>query len=324
MNRFPSRSPSALWSCFMAMAAVSAAWGGPSSVLVRKTVKEAAETVAKKTVGEAAGKAMSRIAREFGEKAADDIAQAARLCGKSSDEAAAVARRLHKHVLRGDAMDAERLAFALRHGEAGQFLLRRFPDAFSNLRKYGWDRPEAADAVREAWRLTDPHAVGGSWKSLREALTKADINGPGRDFCERLFLDRAKAGRIPGIPKGAAVHSGHIGNSRQGLDFHWVGPDGKLEMAEFGTGAKPIDAAEMTLDKVRRQFADHLDGNPDLRITLRGEGCDPRLLDPRNLADPDFPIHDFIRRHVYATESNGSLLRRLKAEPGGVEFHLLD
>lgn len=201
------------------------------------------------------------------------------------------------------------IEMALRNGDGGWFLLDRFPGRFK--RESVWLKETSDNAIQEAWKLVDPMSASGSWVRLRNALTKAGINGPDRDFAEDLFLNRLKAGRIFGFPKDAEYWDGHVGDIRQGFDFMGI-HNGKPIIIEFSTGKKPspTNPLQMSDDYVKKTWLKII-SDPDQRINLRDKGIPAKLLDQRTISDENFNVTEHFDKFFAAPDFNLTQAREL-------------
>ncbi len=305
-----------------------------TEVFTQSEAKEITQTSAKKAAQEAeelvAGEGMKAFAQSAGSK---ELATLIRTEGRKAAEASgAVASRMgmqpeavalhvsqYARVYRRAGFAEEAIEFGLKHGDAGRFFVNR-PELFAALKNSGVLEKGSREIVKESWNLV--RDSGGSWQRLRACLTESGLNnGVGRDFCETLFINRARAGGVPGMLPGTELVSGHIGKGRQGIDFLLPEAGSRLRVIEFGTGAKPARAGEMSFGHIRNQLADFMEkASPDMKVNLRGQGLDPRLFDSVQLRDPHFPIERYVQREIYATEANSSLLDKLGADVRFVEL----
>lgn len=278
-----------------------------SKLALKAGAKEAAEEIAEKALREEA----ESLTRRFGAQA---VAHADSFAQKNGLRQSAGLKLLKDHgpVLARHQFSDEAISFAYRHRGAGIFFLHH-PELFAGLQRSIDIGRVPKRVVNRAWRWAgDTNAVGGSLRLLRDALTGAGMNsGTDRDFCEQLFLVKAKAGKIPGISKDATVVTGHIGNSRFGTDFYAFQKGEKLRAIEFGTGRKP-DTGELDWPELRRQLAQFFESQtPNQRINLRGAGAPPELINnPARIRDLDFPIERYVQREVYAVEINKKEIAR--------------
>ncbi|HRH97197.1 MAG TPA: hypothetical protein PLB55_14750 [Prosthecobacter sp.] len=276
-----------------------------SKMALKGGVKEATDQIGKKVAKLAEEKLATRYGKSALEKA--DLLAASKKLPRDT-----VLRLLGDHgdVLARHGFSEEAMQFALRHRGPGVFFLRH-PQLFDALKKsVNLDNLDPK-VVTQAWRWGDDKAIGGSLQRLRESLTKAGMNnGRTRDFCEDLFAARAPTGRIPGLPKGTQLISGHVGEARQGIDFLRA-QNGRIHVMEFGTGRKP-EAGELDWQRIRTNLADFLEQqDTNARINLRGQGFPNELVtNPARLRDPSFPIEKFVQREIYAPELDTSELLR--------------
>jgi hypothetical protein len=294
----------------VATAAVSRASKGARELLVRDGVEAGAQS--------AESKLLTALALSEGEQAAKATAAVACRMGIQS---ATVAREVTKYVrvYRRAGFAEQAIEFGFKHGDAGRFFVNR-PELLGALKNSGVLEKGSREIVEESWNLV--RGSGGSWQRLRTRLTESGLNnGVGRDFCETLFVNRARAGGIPGMLPGTELVSGHIGKGRQGIDFLLPEKGGRLRVIEFGTGAKPSRPGEMSFEHIRNQLAGFMENaSPDMKVNLRGQGVDPHLFDPSRLRDPRFSIERYVQREIYATEANSSLLDKLGADVRFVEL----
>lgn len=285
--------------------------------LVGRAVKEGSEQTIEHYVKKGAKKiggreALRDLAKRFGDETAETIVRVAKKHGKDPEELAVKLRQLGKYLdIKGERLESL-VDFTARNGRPGIFLVKRF--GFDTVHGYDWTKSGAEDAINEAWRIVDPYAIDkGSWQRLRLALQKAGINRSGRDFCELLFENRARAGRIAGFAKGDQIFDGHVNGIRQGIDF--LAPkDGKLRVIEFSTGAKPTasNSTQMSWEWIRNHLAYIAENSsPDKKIMFRGAGYPNELLIARNLRSDRFPIEKYVSREVYAIEKKDVLLKKL-------------
>lgn len=274
-----------------------------------EAIEYGTKSFAKRTAKKAA---LREISEKFGIDTAEVVTRVASRYGKDPDEFATQVLRYKKWLsLSGDQLEVT-VDFAARTGRKGAFLINRF--GFNNLYSNGWMKTGAEKPIEEAWRIVDPYAIGGSWKRLRMAMTHANINGSGRDFCELLFENRASAGRIPGFVKGDKIFSGHIGDKRQGLDFIAPSPNGKLRIIEFSTGEKPAfgNQNQMSWEWIRKNLAEYVENaDANTKINLRSAGFPFDKLTVSNLNDPKFPLENYVSREIYAPEINTEAVHSL-------------
>ena len=288
-------------------AAAVSVLAGRVSLIVKGTkyalkagAKEAAQQATKKMLLKRTEALTARYGRHTIERATE-------IAAKHNIRPNKMLRLLEDHgtVLARHNFSEEAFTFARQHGGSGVFFLRH--DALYNGLKKSVEISKVDHTVIvQAWRWGDEKAIGGSMKRLREALTKAGMNaGRTRDFCEDLFMVKARSGKIPGIPKGAELIKGHVGDEFSGVDMYLPSPGQKLRAIEFGTGKKPgLD--ELSWDRIRDRLAYFLDHqSSDGRINLRGSGFPPELVNnPARIRSPDFPIEKYVQREVYANEIN--------------------
>lgn len=281
--------------------------------LGKKFGKAAAKDVAKETVTTAAEKALAQIERKYGSHVVTRIEEVAQRTGISKE---LLQKEIHQYgdAYRRAGFAPEALEFGQRHGQAGRFFVSR-PELFAALKRSGCLNPDPRmeRVISDSWKLV--HGSGGSWASLRDSLRNAGMNsGVSRDFCETLFVNRVKAGGHPAFPKGTELFSGHVtqkGNEvRQGIDFLSPKKNEPLRVIEFGTGKKPSDAYELSWDRIRLNLAKFAETAPN-KDQLRAAGMPQELLIPKNLRDPNFPIHEFVTREVHAPEIDARLLKNL-------------
>lgn len=286
-----------------------AAHAGPVGALVsggkvvsEAALKEAGREAAKKTAQKGAA---ALVRKQLGHSAADLVENAAARLGRHPDEVARELLAHGKHVYKAENRCVEALKFGLDHGRTGRALLKEMP--IHDLSRMGWTSPVASPAIREADRIL--HGVGGSWSELRGAMTAAGMNGHERTLCESIFDIAVRRGQIKSIPKGTELISGKVGP--HGIDRFWVEKDsGLVHLVEFGTGAKPAHAAEMTEKKLCDQWSRYLETlDPNALINLRGKGVPQHMLDPARVRGPNFPLHEFVSRDIHAVEANDALLR---------------
>lgn len=277
----------------------------------KKIGQSAAKDVAKETVTTAAEKALLQIEKKYGSQVVSKLDEVVQHTGIPKDQLLKEIQR-YGDVYRRAGFSSEALEFGVRNGQAGRFFVSR-PDLFAALKRSNCLGPGREQVVKESWKLV--HGTGGSWASLRNALTVTGMNsGLSRDFTESLFINRVKAGGHPAFPKGTELFSGHISQNgkevRQGIDFLCPKKNEPLRVIEFGTGKKPTSADELSWDRVRKNLADYVENAPN-KDQLRDAGMPRELLVPKNLRDPNFPIHDFVTREIHAPEIDKRFLKDL-------------
>ena len=290
---------------------------GVISVLVKggKTAAKQGAKVAGRETAEAAAKVaanvarknLARLERELGAESVEVARTAAARAGRDADEVAHELLQHSRRVYQGANRCPEALEFGLAHGPSARALLKDF--SIEELKNLGWTKAEAGPALKEFDRLLN--GIGGSWQTLREAMTTANLNGQSRTLCEQLFDRLAAKGRMPGIPPGTSLQTAQYGP--HGLDRFWVEKEsGMVHFVEIGTGKKPATEYEMTWPHLREQWAKYVESlGPDAKIALRGQGAPQALLNPTKVRDPHFPIHDYVNRDIYAVERNTALLKNL-------------
>ena len=276
-----------------------------SKAALKAGATEAAEDAAKKTFI----KRTEVLAARYGRQS---INRATGSANKLAIHPKTMLRMLEDHgdVLARHGFSDEALQFAHKHGGSGIYFLRH-EALFNGLKKSTDIATVDHKVIVQAWRWGDEKAIGGSLGRLRDSLTKAGmVRDTSRDFCEDLFIVKARTGKIPGIPKGSELIKGHIGDSRQGVDM-FLPENGKLRAIEFGTGIKPI-SGEMAWDRIRANLADYLEKQTvDGRVNLRGQGFPNELiLDPKRIRSLDFPIEKFVQREVFAPQINKAEVAR--------------
>jgi hypothetical protein len=285
----------------------------------KKLLKQAAKDVAKET----AEKEARYLTRKFGSEAVRKAEAVSARKGIPKEQVISELRRFGP-IYKRAGFSEEAIEFGLQHGQAGRFFVNR-PELFTALKTSGCLASGNDAVIRESWRLVDGN--GGSWKTLRDTLTAAEKSGslkPGRDrdFCEPLLDNRAKAGALKDVtgktifPKGTELLSGHPNGNRQGIDRLLPEMNGPLRVIEFGSGKKPDAVVELSWDRIRENLAKYVETVP--KEELLGKGFPTELLDPANLRNPNFPIHDFVTRTVIAPELNPGALRNLEKTTRGV------
>ena len=299
---------------FVAFAAsLTAVHAGRISLVVKggkAAVKAGAKELTERIGAKLLKQAEESIAKRHGSTAVEKAGEFAAKRGILRDKALKLLTE-HGDVLARHGFSEEAMHFALRHKGPGVFFLRH-PPLFDALKKSFDIEKLDSKVVLQAWRWGDDKAIGGSLGSLRMSLTRAGMNhGKERDFCEYLFAVKAQTGKIPGVPRGTELISGHLGGARQGIDFLHV-ESGKIRVIEFGTGRKPV-AGEMSWDRIRSNLADFLERqDTDARVNLRGRGFPQEIVtNPAKLRDPSFPIEKFVQREVYAPEIDAAILARV-------------
>lgn len=217
----------------------------------------------------------------------------------------------HGDVLARHGFSEEALMFVHKHGGVGIFFLRH-QALWDGLRKsVDVSRVDRAVLV-QAWRWGDEKAIGGSVGQLRSALQKAGMNsGRSRDFCEDLFMVKARSGKVPGISRGSELIKGHLGDEVTGIDF-LLPENGKLRAIEFGTGKKP-GAGELSWERIRKQLAAFVESrSPDQVINLRAKGFpNELLLNPVGIRSGKIPIDRWVVREIYAPQLDMAELARV-------------
>ena len=278
----------------------------------------------KNVAKESAEKDIRYISRKFGKEAAEKVNIVASKTGLPKEK---IAYELKKFgdVYHRAAFSEEAIEFGIKHGQAGRFFISR-PELFLAMKKSGCLALDKEKVVNESWRLVEGN--GGSWKCLRNELKAASMNGNvSRDFCEPLFLNRVKSGNLRDVygnslfPKGTELFGGHLSSAsgseiRQGIDFLLPEKNCPLKIIEFGTGKKPSDMAELSWGRIRKNLAE-LVKNSNNKDRLRAAGMPNELLNPANLENPNFPIHDFVAREIYAPEIDKIIIRKLERETIG-------
>jgi hypothetical protein len=289
------------------------------SSVATKLPKEALEKIAKNAAKELAQKelreAQKRVAGKLGPLAEDVIRRCAKRVAKDGDELLKFAAKhtddFSKLIRAGDEVALDMVA---RNGEAGRFLISRFYGMTNFKAGSPWFMREADEAIQSAWALVSPGRADGSWAKLRNSLTKAGLNGPERDFCEDLFANRVKAGRVPGCKFDSFV-DGHMPGKRSGLDF--IGIDkrsGRPTIVEFGTGKKPDfnNPEQMTDSWVKRHWNDYIQ-DPSNRTILRENGINPSLLDPAYISSEGFDFSKHFSKIICSPDISLSAAKELGA-----------
>jgi hypothetical protein len=297
----------------------SDALAGLASKGFRLAAKQSVRAAALHALNEAGQKqvreAQKKIAGKLGEGAEDVLRKAAIQSGRNADEFVIFASKHSDDFSKiYRAGDSELLGMVARNGDAGRFLFSRFYGKSGFAKGSPWFGPQADEAVQEAWKLVAPGRIDGSWIRLRGSMTKANLNGPERDFCEQLFLNRVRAGRIPGV-KADAIVDGHLGDLRTGFDF--LGIDrrtGRVNIIEFSTGKKPTpgNPRQMTDEWVAERWSE-LVSNPSARTMLRENGVNPKLLDPNIVKGTSFKVTDHFDKTICAPEISLSSAKDLGA-----------
>lgn len=269
---------------------VSSVTGKLTKEAAEKLAKEGAQKVAKEIASKQVHDAQKRILGKLGAGAEDTIRKCAGRVGLDGDELIKFAARYtddFSKLLR--AGDEDALDMVARNGEAGRFLVSRFYGTSSFKAGSAWFKKDADETIQEAWKLVSPGRSDGSWAKLRNSMSSRGLNGSERDFCEDLFANRVRAGRVPGC-KFESFLDGHLSGNRKGMDF--IGVDkrsGKPTIVEFGTGKKPDfnNPEQMTDSWVKKHWNEYIE-DPINRTKLREAGVDPRLLDPKVINGESF------------------------------------
>jgi hypothetical protein len=213
------------------------------------------------------------------------------------------------------------LAFLSKTGKEGAFVLGQF--GWQGVKKYHLDAPDAAMVVKEAGQLIAP-GLGGSWRRLSEAMAQAKLVGRDRDFAETLFQNRARANRQSGL-ENVELFPGQF-DGVHGIDFIGIGPDNRIKVIEFSTGAKPeraprLSGAQMGWNWTTENLKKFLEtASPDMKINLRKKGFpNDLIIDPSRVT-----IHrvmELVDREIYATKLNSAAYNRLES---GVKFVCLE
>ncbi len=290
----------------------------PAIWVGKKTVK----TVGKKSLRKAAivqaEKDIKHIAAKYGDEVVRKIGRIAYTTGIPKEQIAHELRYYGRHYRRAG-FSEEAIVFGIKNGQAGRFFVSR-PELYEALKKSSCLGEDSEAIIKESWRLV--RGTGGSWKELRIQLTLAGKNsGVSRDFCETLFENQVKSGRMPQVfPKGTQLFSGHISKGanvdemgesvRQGVDFVLPQKDGPLRIIEFGTGKKPISMEELGWERIRSNMAQYMEQAQN-KDQLRAAGIRPVLLNPDTWRDNNFPIHKYVDREIYAPEIDKALVAKM-------------
>ena len=259
---------------------------GPSQ---GSTIKSAGKNIGKlfrlvpsealtRAAGVKAGKVLedtSRIAKKYGVKQSE-----------VEDFIVANAKTLRKAEFDSDALE-----FAWRNQDAGLYMIDRFylpiepgMPAIKGTKLMN----SSSDSVVKA--AHDCAVNGKGWGKLADEMTNCNlVGGTDRDFCESLFLQQAKAGKIEGISKEAAkglFPAKRNERSRDGFDFLLCEPGKPLRIIEFGTGRKPgtprpgksLAESQGTRENAFKLLDGYMDFQPN-RINLRDKGMSKELID---------------------------------------------
>jgi hypothetical protein len=156
----------------------------PAKYGAKKLSKYIAKTGAKAAAKSVAKISMKKVARKYGDDVVLKIGKISTKTGKSSS---IVSRELIKHgniYKKAGYFADDAIEFGIKNKAAGRVLLNKLD--YGDLKYAGFFKANANRAVKEAWRLSDRFAIGGSKKIFNKSLKKAGISNYDCNFCNKL------------------------------------------------------------------------------------------------------------------------------------------
>jgi len=242
-----------------------------------------------------------RLKEEMGNYVLEIVTKAAIDSERGDDEIAATVLK-HKETV--ESLMAEdnvaAVEMALRNASAGWYLLKKYYNHFGPGSK--WLEAGADNAIQEIWKLDDETAIDGSWRRLRSALSKGGLSGADTGICEIIFMNRLKAGRVPGFSKEAYYFYGDFAEEPRGIDIISI-QNGQVRMIEFSAGSMPDpgNPKEMTDVWIIENWLEYI-SSPSRRIDLRSAGVPKELLNSMVIARRNFKVTEHFEKYLASPE----------------------